>query len=148
MTTLMKGSCSCGALSFSLQEKPLFSMYCHCTKCQRAHGAVFVAAMHFSPSALTWTHTAENEPLEEKLTRVALYRCKQCHCSPVTQIFASKNWVISPVHLERDADGNIIDWEDVKPTCHIWYGNRVLDVADSLPKWEGFPRTSTRLDSD
>ncbi len=51
-------------------------------------------------------------------------------------------------HLERDAAGRIVDWAKVRPTAHIFYGTRMLDVGDGLGKWEGYERGSTRLDAD
>ncbi|KAJ7610772.1 Mss4-like protein [Roridomyces roridus] len=143
----MKGSCRCGSLSYSLTAKPVVSVYCHCTQCQRANGAVFVAAMHYSPSAFSWTHAAEVTPIEEKIEGYVLFRCATCYTCAATQIDATKNWAVRGTRLERDGeDGNIINWEEVKPTSHIYYANRVVDVADGLPKWEGLPNKSTRLD--
>ena len=35
--------------------------------------------------------------------------------------------------------------EAFKPTCHIFYGMRAMDVADDLPKWAGHKDKSPRL---
>lgn len=35
--------------------------------------------------------------------------------------------------------------EAFRPTCHIFYGMRVLDVDDGLPKWSGHKEQSTLL---
>ncbi|MDE0335760.1 MAG: hypothetical protein OXI64_12430, partial [Defluviicoccus sp.] len=35
--------------------------------------------------------------------------------------------------------------EAFKPRCHIFYGARVLDIDDALPKWAGHEERSTRL---
>ena len=32
-----------------------------------------------------------------------------------------------------------------KPTCHIFYGARVFDMNDGLPKWAGHSEKSTTL---
>ena len=32
-----------------------------------------------------------------------------------------------------------------RPTCHIFYGMRVIDVIDGLPKWSGHKGQSTLL---
>ena len=31
------------------------------------------------------------------------------------------------------------------PTCHIFYGSRVQDIDDNLPKWSGHKGKSERL---
>ena len=36
------GSCLCGAVAFAFELPTLFAGHCHCTMCQRAHGAGFV----------------------------------------------------------------------------------------------------------
>jgi hypothetical protein len=35
--------------------------------------------------------------------------------------------------------------ETFKPTCHIFYGARVFDMDDGLPKWSGLNEKSARL---
>ncbi|KAJ5223297.1 hypothetical protein N7468_007839 [Penicillium chermesinum] len=32
------------------------------------------------------------------------------------------------------------------PTCHIFYEQRIMDIADGLPKWSGMDNSSTLLD--
>ncbi|KAJ7204409.1 Mss4-like protein [Mycena pura] len=142
---IRKGSCVCGLVSYSIQGQPLFSVYCHCTKCQRADGAAFVSTMHYSSPAFSWTYSADVEPLVEDLDDMVLYRCKKCRSCAAAHMSASKNWALRGTQLARDEGGKIVDWEGVKPTDHIFYGTRVVDVADDLPKWEGFVGRSTRL---
>lgn len=37
------GSCHCGKVTYQLsREKPLDSKYCHCTTCQKIHGALLL----------------------------------------------------------------------------------------------------------
>ncbi|KAF7307245.1 GFA domain-containing protein [Mycena indigotica] len=144
------GSCLCGAVSFRLEGKPLFSLFCHCTRCQRADGAVFVATMHFSSAAFSWTYNGEDvKPLVEDMGDLTLYRCEKCRSCAATRmgpVDSNDNWAIRGSHLERDEQGKIIDFESVKPTCHIFYDTRIVDIADDLPKWEGFANRSKRLD--
>ncbi|KAJ7292948.1 Mss4-like protein [Mycena rebaudengoi] len=142
--TVRKGSCSCGSLSWAVTGQPLFSVYCHCTQCQRADGAAFVCSMHYKPSAFTWTHTPENAPDVENLKDFILYRCKSCRSCAATTV-TSGNWALRASQLERDENGKVINWEGVKPTSHIFYGTRLVDVADDLPKWDGYPGSSNRL---
>ncbi|KAJ7269353.1 Mss4-like protein [Mycena haematopus] len=144
-TNVRKGSCFCGEVSFSIEGRPIFHVYCHCTQCQRADGATFVSTMHYSPSAFSWTYAAENKPEVETLRGFTLYRCKTCRSCAATQMSDSQNWALRGTQLERDENGKIKNWDDVKPSSHIFYGTRVVDVADDLPKWEGFPNQSARL---
>jgi len=35
--------------------------------------------------------------------------------------------------------------EKFRPTCHIFYSSRVMDMEDKLPKWSGHKNHSVRL---
>lgn len=49
--SLYEGSCHCGRVQYSLsREKPLASKFCHCTTCQRLHGA-FVPRSNMPPAS-------------------------------------------------------------------------------------------------
>jgi len=47
--------------------------------------------------------------------------------------------------LERDEKGRIKDWNTIKPTAHIFYETRMVDVQDDLGKWSGYEDISERL---
>jgi hypothetical protein len=47
--------------------------------------------------------------------------------------------------LDRNEEGKIVGWDIAKPTTHIFYGTRMLDVNDNLSKWEGYESKSERL---
>lgn len=35
----LTGGCNCGAVKFEVTETPVYSYYCHCTRCQKRSGA-------------------------------------------------------------------------------------------------------------
>lgn len=39
---VVRGSCFCGAVRFSVELPSLFCGHCHCTMCRRSHGAGYV----------------------------------------------------------------------------------------------------------
>lgn len=39
---MIRGSCYCGKIKFQLKEKPLMMGSCHCSRCRKAAGSVFV----------------------------------------------------------------------------------------------------------
>ena len=39
---ILRGTCFCRSVSYTLSERPLLSAYCHCTNCQRLKGALAV----------------------------------------------------------------------------------------------------------
>jgi hypothetical protein len=48
-------------------------------------------------------------------------------------------------HFARDDSGRIIRWEEVRPTAHIFYGTRLIDIEDDLGKWEGYEGISEKI---
>lgn len=68
MSPVAEGSCLCGAVRFTAALPAQWVAHCHCTRCQRAHGAPFVTWVGFlegqvaiaSPGGtLRWYETAE-----------------------------------------------------------------------------------------
>ena len=57
----------------------------------------------------------------------------------------TKNWSVWGVQFERDESGATKDLESVKPTAHIFYDTRLVDVKDELSKWDGYENKSTQL---
>lgn len=48
MSPVAVGSCLCGAVTFAAALPARWVAHCHCTRCQRAHGAPFVTWVGFS----------------------------------------------------------------------------------------------------
>jgi len=47
--------------------------------------------------------------------------------------------------MERGDEGKIKGWDVIKPTAHIFYETRMLDINDDLGKWDGYEGRSTRI---
>ncbi|KAI0777700.1 Mss4-like protein [Trametes elegans] len=144
------GSCFCRRVSYSVAGRPGLSAFCHCTNCQRLSGCPFVHTIHFPAGAFRWTHAAPHEeyldsyvpPEKPWKTRFRCKNCGACVMSANSKVGQCSIW---GAHLSRDDAGKIVDWETVKPTAHIFYGTRMLDVQDGLGKWEGYENGSRRL---
>lgn len=147
---VLTGSCFCRKVTYEVRALPLLSAYCHCTQCQRFNACSFLHTMHFEASKFRWT---QSEPVEASLDYFdnptkpykRRWRCKNCG-SMIASYNSKKNtWSVWGATLDREEDGRIKNWELVKPTCHQFYGTRLLDVGDDLGKWEGYEEQSTRL---
>ena len=53
--TIARGHCLCGAVRFAAQLPSRWVAHCHCSRCQRAHGAGFVTWAGFEVSRVTIT---------------------------------------------------------------------------------------------
>ena len=52
-------------------------------------------------------------------------------------------WLAFPVLFDFNTPSLVP--EAFKPTCHIFYSMRVMEIVDGLPKWSGHKDTSTLL---
>lgn len=165
-----QGSCFCGDASFRVEGEPLISVYCHCTVCQRFNGTyttiphaiilepqlprhapigcVYVHGLHYPASSFSWAHQ-KPEAIFTKSTKESkwkVWRCQRCLTFIAAHNPSRGKWSVKSSHFERNAKGLIENWERVKPRAHIFYGTRMLDVQDDLPKWEGYEYKSGRMD--
>lgn len=126
---VVHGGCLCGAVRFTLRLPTRWIAHCHCTLCQRAHGAAFVTwvsidAGHFAlevqEDALAWYTSS---PQAERGF------CRLCGSS---LLFRSARWP-GEVHVTR---ANIEGPLDRQPQMHGFYDTHVdwFAVNDDLPK--------------
>lgn len=124
-----RGSCLCTGVSFTAALPSKWVAHCHCTRCQRAHGAPFVTWAGFDKakveirdgeSLLHWYVAAEGG---------ARGFCSRCG-SPM--FFKSERWP-GELHIARALFHEPIDRG---PQAHVYYETHVdwVTVADSLPR--------------
>lgn len=129
--TQAHGSCLCGDVRFTVTWPSKWVAHCHCTMCQRAHGAAFV----------TW-FGIENErvriddaggSLDWYVSSPGAERgfCKRCGSS---LFFCSERWPgefhIALANLDGDADR--------APMAHVFWETHAewakIDPEDGLPR--------------
>lgn len=124
-----RGSCLCGAIRFSVTLPTKWVAHCHCTRCQRAHGAPFV----------TWAGCdASQVEIDDKEALLRWYvaheggsrgSCSRCG-SPM--FFTAAQWP-GEIHIARALFLEPIDRE---PQAHVFYETHVdwVAPADNLPR--------------
>ncbi|KAJ6601436.1 Mss4-like protein [Mycena vulgaris] len=148
-TAIHAGACFCGSVSYTVTGKPTLSAYCHCTRCQVLTGSAFIWTIHFPAVAFTWTHSEPHDrALDAYVTEgkpwKTRYRCKNCGCCIASHNTKTENFSVWGTQLERE-EGVTKNLDAVKPTAHIFYETRLVDVNDELSKWEGYEDKSTRI---
>ena len=112
----MTGRCLCGAVQFSLNEKPLWQGHCHCESCRRACGAGFVSWIGIRDGA--WELSGAT--LKPYLSSPGVTRqfCGNCG----TQMsFASARWPQETHFLAANLD----EPERFAPTVHFHHDERL-----------------------
>ena len=126
MTTSFPGSCLCGLVRFVITPPTKWCAHCHCTMCQRAHGAAFV----------TWVGVSEAQfELVAGRDTVHWYAsspdsrrgfCRHCGSS---LFFRSERWP-GEVHVARAAVPGEIDRE---PDEQVHTDTRVPWLHEGAP---------------
>ncbi|KAK0481428.1 Mss4-like protein [Armillaria novae-zelandiae] len=141
---ICRGGCYCGQISYTVTGKPTLSAYCHCTQCQSIKAAAFSHTIHFPGSSFSWTHNAAMDVYHRKPGQDR-YRCANCGTVVACHNAENNEWSVYGGQMERDEAGKIKQWELLKPTAHIFYDTRMLDVLDDLGKWDGYENSSNRI---
>ncbi|KAI1180457.1 SNF2 family N-terminal domain-containing protein [Nemania sp. FL0916] len=139
--------CHCGKVKYWLSRaQPLASKFCHCTDCQALHGAPFQWAAIFQKSDLRFAHGASGLAFYHAPSRTvtqqrhelpAKVSCANCR-SPIMDEGRNMALVFPGIiHFESGEDKKLFD-----PQCHIFYGQRVVNLPDGKPKWAGLDNSS------
>jgi hypothetical protein len=145
-TPVLNGSCFCGKVRFQCSGKKISCVHCHCTICQRLHGARFATVAlfeHFELLGDSKDHVVEHKT-SDVLTRCV---CKSCH-APAYNVVGQFGHGTPVSNFERDKRGRLLHADLLKPMAHIFYADRVADVIDDLPKMASKPPDYTMLTSD
>ncbi len=129
MSTI-EGRCLCGDIHFSYTPPSLWCGHCHCTLCQRAHGAPVV----------TWVGVSENVFQFIQQNELRWYASSDdsergfCQHCGTTLFFKSKHWP-GEIHIVRTALPEVID---IEPQAHSHCDTRAswFPFHDDLPQLE------------
>ncbi len=125
------GQCLCGAVGFSLEWPSAWVAHCHCTMCQRAHGAAYV----------TWIGMAEDRVrIDDAQGQLRWYAsspgaergfCARCGSS---LFFRSARWA-GELHIAR---ANLDGATDRPPSAHAFWETHAewgsFDAHDGLAR--------------
>ncbi|KAK1826278.1 Mss4-like protein [Podospora conica] len=146
-----RAKCHCGAVRYELSRaRPLAAKYCHCTTCQRLHGAPFQWAAIFHKEDVRFTQGHHDLGWYDAGAKSQAHKlpCKvQCAYCRTPIMDEGRNMVLLfPTLVEGINTGE--GREAFKAGCHMFYKQRVVDVRDGLPKWAGMNDDSELVDEE
>ncbi len=103
--------------------------YCHCHSCRKWHSAPLNAWCTWSADSVSISGPIVRSAKNDESHRVS---CGQCG-GALANIKPGKDQIA--VYAMTLADSGL----RFEPAFHIFYGERVFDMADGLPKWETIP---------
>ena len=142
-----RAACFCGSVQYEVSADPVDAKLCHCKTCRTLHGAPMQWAAIFHKrhvrivaglDLLRFYHSEQGVNARIQPCKVS---CKQCGTLIADE--GRNMWLAFPALFDFGR-GNAIP-EAFRPTCHLFYGQRVVDVCDDLPKWSGHKNQSERL---
>lgn len=128
----VQGKCFCGEVRFSLQLPVVFCGHCHCTMCQRAHGAGFVTWIGALKSGFQLLGgEAHLQPYQSSDHGQRSF-CNICGSTLFCE--STKR----PEELDIVL-ANLDDEVPIEPSFHIYFENRArfIHIDDDLQKFDG-----------
>ncbi len=139
-----RAQCFCGAVALEVRSDPVDSKICHCIQCQFLHGAPFQWAVIFDKSDVRFVRGVKDLHSYNAETQTTDHRLP---CKLSCERFRSP--IADEGRRMFMAFGPLFDFGDpprvpsaFSPTCHIFYGSRVIDVDDGKPKFPGHKESS------
>jgi hypothetical protein len=146
--TRYSASCHCGEVRYQVSSDPLDAKICHCSLCQKLHGAPMQWAAIFHKHQVRFIaglkHLRFYNAGLNKTERILPCKVSCALCGALLADEGRKMWLAFPPLFDFGTPPEVPD--AFRPTCHIFYAARTLEMDDGLPKWSGHSGSSTRLD--
>lgn len=122
--------CACGAVEAELTGEPVLQCYCHCVDCRDWLGAPVHAATAWPMAQLRFTKGADHVTVYRRTDHSHRKSCKSCGGAVLVE---------HPSLAVVDVLASNIKGFKFTPAFHIFYGERMIDIKDSLPKYRRMP---------
>ena len=134
------GGCLCGAVRYETTGESFQVQHCHCHTCRKHNGGPLVTLAGFTAEQVRFSGAARK--IYESSPGVGRAFCGACG-TPLT-------WEGDGGDLGPIVELHISTFDDpaaLVPTVHSFYPERIpwFDVADDLPRYEGFAEDSPVL---
>ena len=138
------GSCLCGGIRFAISGELQSPSHCHCSMCQKQHGAAFRSRARVEAKDFEWVKGEELVTFFESTPGVFRGFCSVCG-SPIINKFGPESRVVafSPIALHKYgiAFATLDDDPGVRPKRHDFVANKApwYEITDDLPQYAQYP---------
>ena len=134
-----KMMCDCGAIELEAQGNPIASVFCHCQNCRELRAVDISDVAAWKLEDLTFKkgqHDLVIETGKGEAAHMETHSCSSCGMIVYnTNRFGS---VGVSRELIKNGNGGTLP-QELQPTVHLFYDDRVSDVTDDLPKFKDLP---------
>jgi hypothetical protein len=132
-TTLLTASCYCKKVKIMTTSVPHKVLYCHCINCQTFSGGPYVLKYQFYSSDCSLNYS---ECITRCTGRKVVHRCTDCLCA-VFETDGTSTFIGHGVLDRSESNTALLENPTYKPSKHVYYDSRFVDVKDNLPKYSG-----------
>lgn len=131
--TILHGRCSCGEVSFTLENTLDYAYYCHCSRCRARTGSAFAAIGGASIEKLQVTAGNKHLLIEGECSDGYGARCGHCYAFLFTAVRGRQY-----VHVSL---GVLAGTPNRLPDHHIYVGSKApwYQITDGLPQYDELP---------
>ena len=124
----VQGGCLCGKVRYVVASTLVSADHCHCTMCQRQHGAAFSTYADFAPGSFDWLCGESLVKTYEVQSGGGWCFCSNCGS---TLAGADKGLITCITMATLDEDPGF------KPECHIYVSSKAnwYSIYDNLPQY-------------
>lgn len=124
------GQCFCGAIEIGVEGAPEAMGYCHCNSCRSWSAAPVNAFTLWKPENVSVTRGRENLAEFQKSETSRRQYCRICGGHLMT---------VHPAWDLVDVYAAVLPGLRFEPALHVNYAERVVPMADGLPKFADLP---------
>jgi hypothetical protein len=129
---VIRGSCLCGEIRYEIAGEIHDMQNCHCSMCQKAHGAAFATYAGVDPHDLHFTQGAELISHYQSSSEAKRSFCSRCGSNLLFEPTATPNeaWI---------AAGGFDSEPRERPGHHIFVASKAswFEISDDLPQLPG-----------
>lgn len=130
-SSLLNGSCLCGAVRYTVCDEFSYALNCHCSQCRRATGAAC------KPFAGIERHKLQLVAGAELILRYGGDEAHDIHCVRCGSLLYS---VVREGQYAHVTLGTLVDTPSIRPSAHIFVGSKAPwhTITDDLPQHQEF----------
>lgn len=118
---MLKGSCLCGRIQYSVEELATQITHCACQTCRKAHGAAFNTVAGVKPESFSWLQGESLLSGYESSQGKVRYFCSCCGSQLIAKKQGAPFWVLRVATLDDDPG--------MAPSKRIWASHEVPWLA-------------------